>query len=275
LSYKQSSKSEQFLQRAEIHGRWASDYLNPDMDRFYDLAFDAILRRLRLKSSDRLLDAGCGYCYHTVRLARAGVHITAVDFSDAALKVARQTLMEAGIEKQIDLRRGDITSLPFGNAAFDAVICWGVLMHVPAMEKALSELARVLKPGGTLVLGENNMHSLDVVLRENAINGVKKLLGRDVPDVRRTQRGIEVWKQRETGGLMVRKARIDFLTESLADHGLCQIARTAGQFTEAYTNLPGRQFKRIAYALNTFYFKYVRIPQLAMGNIIYFRKKRK
>ncbi len=272
LVRERSSQTERFLQRSEIHTRWETDYLNPDMDRFYDLAFGDILKRLQPRSSDKLLDAGCGYCYHTIRVARSGAQITAVDFSDAALVAARRTLANAGIDKQVILQKADLTHLPFEDASFHFVISWGVIMHIPEMEKALSELARVLKPGGTLVLCENNMHSLDVAIRERAINTVKKLLGRNPPEVKRTARGSEVWTQSESGGLLVRKTDMGFLSRFLAEKGLHQIARTAGQFTEAYTNMPVRMLKGIVYALNIFYFKHVRVPQLAVGNIVYFHK---
>lgn len=272
MVHERSDQSEEFLQRTEIHSQWESDYLNPDMDRFYDLAFGDILKRLNPSSSDKLLDAGCGYCYHTTRLARSGAQITAVDFSDAALAAARRTTVAVGIDKQVTLKRADLTSLPFEDGSFDFVVSWGVIMHIPEMEKALSELARVLKPGGTLVLCENNMHSLDVAVRERAINAVKKLLGRNPPEVRRTRRGTEVWMPSESGGLMVRKTDMGFLAKLLAEKGLHQVARTAGQFTEAYTNMPARMLKRLVYAWNIFYFKHVRLPQLAIGNIIFFRK---
>jgi hypothetical protein len=70
LDREQSGQSKQFLKRPEIHARWESDYLNPDMEYFYDLAFDKIIKRLRPKPTDTILDAGCSYGYHTLRLAR-------------------------------------------------------------------------------------------------------------------------------------------------------------------------------------------------------------
>jgi ubiquinone/menaquinone biosynthesis C-methylase UbiE len=272
MDHEQARKSAQYLQRTEIHTQWESDYLNRDMNRFYDVVFEDMLKQLQPKHTDSLLDAGCGYCYHTVRLSRGGEQITAVDFSEAALAIAQRTIASAGIVDQVSLEKADLTQLRFPNNSFDFVVSWGVIMHVPEMEKALSELARVLKPGGTLVLYENNMHSLDVMIREKAIDLAKKLLGRELPDIKRTPRGLEVWKQGETGGLMVRKTDMNYLTNFLAEQGLGVIKRVAGQFTEAYTNMPTRPLKRLVYALNSLYFQYVRIPQPAIGNIIYFRK---
>ena len=71
---------------------------------------------------------------------------------------------------------------------------------------------------------------------------------------------------------MVRKTNMTFLAKFLEEKGLHEFARTAGQFTEAYTNMPSRALKRLVYALNMFYYKHVGRPALAMGNILYFRK---
>ena len=58
---------------------------------------------------------------------------------------------------------------------------WGVLMHVPNLEMALVELVRVLKPGGKLILGENNAASFDVTVPEPSMRFLKRLIGRSVP----------------------------------------------------------------------------------------------
>jgi ubiquinone/menaquinone biosynthesis C-methylase UbiE len=267
-----STKSREFLQHKEIHTRWESDYLNPEMDHFYDLAFQDILRRLQPTAASTILDAGCGYCYHTVRLARSGAKITAVDFSEIALTAARETIDRAGITDQVSLRQADLTSLPFHDASFDYVVSWGVLMHIPQLEKALSELARVLKPGGVLVLSENNMRALDVSIRERLIHLVKRALWRPSEKTDHTVRGIEVQKESADGILMVRKTDMAFLQTYLRSVGLRQIARTAGQLTEAYTNMPSKSLKRLVYSLNSFYFKHAMSPDIALGNIIYFQK---
>jgi ubiquinone/menaquinone biosynthesis C-methylase UbiE len=268
-----ADQSRTFLQRKFIHSQWESDYLNSDMDRFYDLAFDDILNRLKPTSDSTILDAGCGYCYHTVRLARGGSRITAIDFSEAALDEGQKTIERANIQNQVSLQKADLTALPFADASFDFIVSWGVLMHIPQMEMALFELSRVLKPGGTLVLSENNMKSLDVSIRERAIYLLKKAIGRQSAQMKRTTRGIEMWEAKDSGGLMVRKTDMDFLEHYLASIGLKQIAKTPGQFTEVYTNMPMRFLKRIVYAINNFYFRNGMSANFAVGNIIYFRKK--
>src|SRR5262249_32258302 len=138
------TKSRVDLREPEIHEQWESVYLNPDLDRVYDRIFERIVGILAPKPDEKLLDAGCGSCFHAVRLARSGVKVTALDFSDAALERGAATIRRAGMVERIRLERGDLLELPFSDGAFDYVHCWGVLMHVPKLEVALGELIRVL-----------------------------------------------------------------------------------------------------------------------------------
>lgn len=272
MSEDRSGASRDFLAKEQVHSQWESDYLNSDLDRFYDLAFDEILKRLNVRAGQSILDAGCGYCYHTARLARGPAQITAVDFSEAALGAARANLKAASLTDRVSLMQADLTNLPFENNSFDAVVCWGVLMHIPNIEGALRELARVLKLGGTLVLCENNAASLDVRIRERAISLVKRALNRPMARVEYGPWGKEEWTDHADGGLMVRKTNMQTLSRFLGACGLQETFRIAGQFTEAYTNVPTRWLKRRIYSANELYFKYVGSPSLAMGNIIGFQK---
>lgn len=260
------------LAQADIHEQWENDYLNPDIDPFYDDAFARIVEELGDTSGKTILDIGCGYCFHTARLARSGLAITSVDFSEEALSHARETVDKAGIGERVTLRQADATQLPFEDASFDNVLIWGVLMHIPEVKKALAEAARVLKPGGKLVLSENNASSLEVGIVEPAINGLKRLLGRR-PHVReRADLGIEEWQNADKGGLMVRKTDMGALARYCATLGLTLDKRIAGQFTELYARVPGRALKRIIHRFNHYYFRHVGAAGPALGNIVIFRK---
>jgi ubiquinone/menaquinone biosynthesis C-methylase UbiE len=145
-------------------------------------------------------------------------------------------------------------------------------MHIPEVETALKELARVLKPGGRLVLKENNARSLHVRYWEPSLRMLKKVLGRKIPERSRTERGIEEWEQGESGGLMVRKTDMDWLVRFYADLGLNLVARFAGTFTELHTSVPSRPLKRAIYALNQRWASDGRRCDLAMGNILVFER---
>ena len=260
------------LKQADIHEQWENDYLNPKMDRFYALAFDRIVSELGDPQGKRVLDVGCGYCYHTRRLAERGLTITAVDFSEVALSHARDNLANAGISDQVTLQQADATNLPFDDASFDHVMMWGVLMHVPEAKKALSELSRVLKPGGKLVLSETNAKSLEVMFVEPAVEFMRRLLGRDARRRNRTDLGIEEWQGSRSGGLLVRKTDMRALEAFCETIHLRLTKRIAGEFTQIYTRLPGKALKNLVYAWNRAYFRHGS-PGPALGNILFFEKK--
>jgi SAM-dependent methyltransferase len=265
-------ESENFLSGSEIHEQWESDYLNQDLDPFYERAFEWIASQLG-ERTQTVLDAGCGYCIHAARLVRRGFQVTGLDFSPSALGAASRYLKQCGLEGKVSLRQGDLLALPFADGQFDAVTCWGVLMHIPDLERALLELLRVVAPGGRLVLMENNCASLHVRFWEPALRSVKRVLHRTVPEVRRTPRGVEEWYQRETAGLMVRKTNIDWLVGFLAKHDARLATRHAGQMTEIFTSLRPRALKRVVYRLNRTWFDRGGSPGLALGNILVFEKR--
>jgi ubiquinone/menaquinone biosynthesis C-methylase UbiE len=269
-----SAQSKIRLARPDIHEQWESDYLNPQMDKFYDLAFTRILEALGDTEDKTLLDAGCGYCYHTRRLAGSKLRITGVDFSKAALEQAEKTLTEAGLGGRVALKQADLTALPFADESFDYVLMWGVLMHIPEAEKALSELARVLKSGGKLVLAENNAQSLEVRFLEPAIESMRRLAGRPARTRQVTRLGIEEWQAADSGGLLVRKTNMPALVAFCGEIGLQSCERFAADFTQIYTRLPGNGLKRMVYAFNRFYFRHFRAPGPALGNILVFRKSK-
>ena len=99
----------------------------------------------------RVLDAGCGRGEVLLACARAGAEVAGLDYAQAAVELTTETL--AGVPAA-DIRRGDVTRLPWEDASFDRILFADVIEHVdPALTvKALSELRRVLRPGGLLLV---------------------------------------------------------------------------------------------------------------------------
>jgi ubiquinone/menaquinone biosynthesis C-methylase UbiE len=79
-----------------------------------------------------------------------GVRITGADLSPAMLSIARQRAAELGMD--VELREADAQALPLPDASFDTVVCTLSLCTIPDHEKAIAEMARVLRPGGRLLL---------------------------------------------------------------------------------------------------------------------------
>ena len=114
--------------------------------------------RLRLTAGDRLLDLGCGAGRHAFEALRRGARVTAFDYDEAELKdvaAMASAMAEAGDIPPPGgsaVTRGDATALPFPDGAFDRIIAAEVLEHIDDDGAALSELARVLRPGGTIAV---------------------------------------------------------------------------------------------------------------------------
>ncbi|NJP07610.1 MAG: class I SAM-dependent methyltransferase [Chloroflexaceae bacterium] len=258
MSYSETQLVQQSLARPEIHQRWNRVYLSAENDRFFDLAFAFIAHELRVPAGAAILDAGCGNGAHAVRLARHGFRIHGLDFSASVLPAAQATLATHGMGERISLQQGNLLALPFADGTFGAVVCWGVLMHIPEMERALDELVRVLQPGGQLVIGENNMYSLESVARR----GLNRLLRRSTlgGDARQTAAGVEYWSETPVGALLTRDMDMGWLVRQCQARGLHVQRHVARQFTQLYSAVGAAWLKRLIHLVNHIWFRFIRLP---------------
>ncbi|WP_329298326.1 class I SAM-dependent methyltransferase [Streptomyces sp. NBC_00659] len=114
-------------------------------------AYAAAVARMRLRTGDRVLDAGCG-TGRALPPLRAAVGSTGVvvgaDLTPAMLEAA----VRAGRDRDGRLLLADVTALPLRDESLDAVFAAGLVAHLPNPAENLVELARVVRPGGTLAL---------------------------------------------------------------------------------------------------------------------------
>lgn len=114
--------------------------------------------RLGLRPGERVLDLGCGFGRHAYEALRRGADVVACDLGLAELKevlsvwAAMQQADELPDGVACIAANGDATRLPFADESFDRAMASEVLEHVPDDAAAFAELARVLKPGGTLAI---------------------------------------------------------------------------------------------------------------------------
>jgi demethylmenaquinone methyltransferase/2-methoxy-6-polyprenyl-1,4-benzoquinol methylase len=105
---------------------------------------------LQLAPGDRVLDLAAGTGVSTVELARGGVTALACDFSLGMLRAGRALRRR----RYVPFVAGDATRLPFRDATFDAAVISFGLRNVSDVPQALHEMARVVRPGGRLVICE-------------------------------------------------------------------------------------------------------------------------
>ncbi len=117
-----------------------------------ELAFEQV-REARPR---RLLEVGCGPGYFAARVRdELGIDVVALDLSPRMVELARA--------RGVDARVGDVERLPFAARDFDCAVANWMLYHVPELDQALSELARVLRPGGRLIaatFGQGHLREL-------------------------------------------------------------------------------------------------------------------
>lgn len=120
------------------------------------VAADAV----RAAGPGRVLEVGCGTGLFAQRAAaeNPGVRVIATDLSERFVALTR----DRGVAAEV----ADVQRLPFGDGAFDVVAAMWMLYHVPDLDRALAEVRRVLRPGGTFVAATNGEGHLADLLAE-------------------------------------------------------------------------------------------------------------
>ncbi len=114
--------------------------------------------RLGLRPGERVLDMGCGAGRHAFEMYRRGADVIALDMDADELAgvgeifAAMREQGEVPAGADADTKQGDALDLPFPDGEFDRIVAAEVLEHIPEDVRAMRELARVLRPGGTIAV---------------------------------------------------------------------------------------------------------------------------
>jgi ubiquinone/menaquinone biosynthesis C-methylase UbiE len=119
---------------------------------------------LGLASRSHILEIVCGAGLTTIALAQRGYTVQAVDAVDRMLVLTRQAAAETGVADRVMTSLGDAHALAFPDGAFSLVIGMGVAPWLHSLNTAIREFARVLRPGGYLILTADNRWRLNHVL---------------------------------------------------------------------------------------------------------------
>lgn len=122
-----------------------------------------------------VLEIGCGTGYYTKELEKTGAGITAIDISPDLLDAAKLNIKSPDVSFKVE----NAYAMSFEDESFDTVVGSSVLHHLD-IEKAITEIYRVLKPGGAIRFTEPNMLNPQIAIEKN-IPYIKEKLG-DSPD---------------------------------------------------------------------------------------------
>lgn len=120
----------------------------------YDLVADAV--RAHLPTGGQVLDVGCGSCLVADRIDDLDGRYVGLDFPHHHITYAKKRFDDSDAPLEVRFVRGDGERLPFADATFDVVVMSEVIEHLLRPERAVWEIARVLKPGGVWVMTTNN-----------------------------------------------------------------------------------------------------------------------
>jgi SAM-dependent methyltransferase len=168
----------------------------------------------------RVLDYGCGHGYVLGHYARNGADVVGVDITDRAVELSRERFALLGLAGEF--LRTDGAPLPFEAESFDIACSMGVLHHIPDPTPVVAELARVLKPGGRLIVMVYNRDSFryHVTFRARRRFGPDPFRGRSLDDQVDLNDGIDnplgrVYSRHELRDLLKPFVEHEFLVSKL------------------------------------------------------------
>lgn len=161
---------------------------------------------LVLAPGGRVLEVGCGNGVFLPGLAAAvgaAGRVVGIDHAEAFVTEARSRVAAAGLAASVTVELGDACKLPYADATFDAAHCERVLMHLPDPQLALAEMARVVRPGGCIVVAEPDWAGFRIDHPDRA--GMDKLYSRAVRQ-RQPDMGLTAYRRMGEIGLVDRRA---------------------------------------------------------------------
>ncbi len=124
-------------------------------ERGFTKRLGTLARRTEL-AGDRLLDIGCGDGAYSIRLAPGFRHVDAIDIQTDRLTLFTDRIAGTPLANQITVREMSAEKLDYPDDSFDLVTAIEVLEHITDLDQALTEIRRVLKPGGTFAFSTPN-----------------------------------------------------------------------------------------------------------------------
>lgn len=155
----------------------------------------SIIDGMRPAPGTQVLDIGCGAGTISVPLASRGLCVKAVDATQEMIALTSRFASDSGVSANVDTKLGDIRHLDFADSTFQVVLAIGVLPWLSEHQLAVREMARVLRPGGYLLVNIDNcwgLHRLIDPVTNFILAPLRLLAGRFLRSIhlRKRERGL-------------------------------------------------------------------------------------
>ena len=134
----------------DFYNKLSSTYDNFEGHSYWEILYgeyNAWIKKHLDKQNLLLADLGCGTGLTSELLLNQNNFVFGVDLTRQLLKTAKNR----HTQRRFAVTEGDVTSLPFKDDTFEGIVCLDTLEHIPSIEKAISEIGRICKPGGTVL----------------------------------------------------------------------------------------------------------------------------
>ncbi|CAN5806715.1 hypothetical protein BH23CHL2_BH23CHL2_19020 [soil metagenome] len=191
-------------------------YLDAFSEQSLEMKIDSYTM-LGINGGDRVLDVGCGTGDDVLRMAG----IVGIDLSETMIDQARARARESGLP--VEFLQGSAYDLPFPDDSFDACRCERVLQHLDEPLEAIREMARVVRPGGRVLLIDTDSGAEMV---DTSYPKIHERIQASQQVRRRTEPG-DGWRGRQLRGLAHEAGLVDVVAEGLVPVLTTLVAATA------------------------------------------------
>ncbi|OEU94838.1 methyltransferase domain-containing protein [Streptomyces oceani] len=143
----------QFQGGSMHYGYWTGPEDDSTFEQASERLSDLLIDKLEAGPGDRVLDVGCGVGTPGVRLAtRTGAELVGISISERDVELANARAEREGCADRARFQRANALEMPFEDDSFDHVLALESIVHMPDRAQVLKEIARVLRPGGSVSL---------------------------------------------------------------------------------------------------------------------------
>jgi ubiquinone/menaquinone biosynthesis C-methylase UbiE len=178
----------------------------------------------------KVLEIGCSIATDGLEFAKHGAHYTGIDLTPASIEIARERFELFDVPGQFEVVNAE-ERLPFPDATFDHVYSWGVIHHSPKPERIVSEIYRVLRPGGTFTVMLYNRSSINYYVEIMCLRKLFRYLLRPkfMPALLARVTGFDRWKLEGHRDALKKKLTHDEWVSMNTDGPFCPLARVYSQ----------------------------------------------